>query len=288
MSSFSLDYPFKPAAHVIEMTVGGSCFVPPCPTPHHILFHFFKSHTATSHVPLDPPVPTTSMSHISPATTLPIQLISTNESNPDILPLSSRLIKPRKPHAGQKISQNPLCPHISAADRLFTWDTPHAAHHRQHLIASIPPDLVNSTMMSIHGAYAPNTKTTYAASTLCFTQFCDTWHIDEEAWMPASYPLLCAVIGEHKGRQAGNTICSWLSGIHAWHVVNHAPWFGDDKWVHLAQVSANKEGTKHRCSLRAPVSIEHLLALRHALNISTPFHVAVWALACVHFLVADG
>ena len=283
MSLFSLDYPFKPAARVVETTVGGSCSVPPRPTPHHILFHPFKSPPATSLVPLGPPVPTTSTSHVSPTTTLPIQPISTNESNHDILPLSSQLIKPRKPHAGRKISQNPLRPHVSAADRLFTWDTPHAARHRQHLIASLPPDLVNSAMMSIRGAYAPNTKTTYAAGTLRFTQFCDTWHIDEEARMPASYPLLCAFIGEHKGRQAGNTIRSWLSGIRAWHVVNHAPWFGDDEWVHLARVSANKEGTKHKRSLRAPVSIEHLLALRRALNISTPFHAAVWALALCTF-----
>ena len=45
----------------------------------------------------------------------------------------------------------------------------------------------------------------------------------------------------------------------------------------------NKEGTKHKCPLRAPVSIEHLLALRHALNLSTPFHAAVWALALCTF-----
>jgi hypothetical protein len=135
--------------------------------------------------------------------------------------------------------------------------------------------LHDSAMMSIRGAYAPNTKSTYAAGTLRFTQFCDTWSIDEEARMPASYPLLCAFIGEYKGRQSGNTIRSWLSGIRAWHTINHVPWFGDDEWVQLARISANKEGSKHKRPLRAPVSIEHLLALRRALNISTPFHAAV-------------
>ena len=200
-----------------------------------------------------------------------------------MLPLSSRHIKPKKPHAGRQISQNSLCPHVAAADRLFAWDTPHAVRHRQHLLASLHPHLVNSAMMAIRGAYAPNTKTTYAAGTLRFTQFCDRWGITEEVQMPASYPLLCAFIGEYKGRQAGNTIRSWLSRIHAWHVVNHAPWFGGSEWVQLAQVSANKEGTKHQRPLRAPVSIEHLLALHRALNISTPFHAAVWALALCTF-----
>jgi len=207
---------------------------------------------------LVPPAFTTSTSHILPSP-LPIplvSLISTNQLNPDLLPLSPWPIKPRRPHAGCQISQNPLRPHVSAADHLFTWDTPHAACHRQHLIASLPPDLVNSSMMSTHGAYAPNTKTTYATGTLHFTQFFDTWGINEEARMPASYPLLCTFIGEHKGRQARNTIHSWLSGICIWHVINHAPWFGDDKWVQLAQVSANKEGIKHECPCLhwAPVS----------------------------------
>jgi hypothetical protein len=116
-----------------------------------------------------------------------------------------------------------------------------------------------------------------------FTQFCDEWAIDEEARMPASYALLCAFIGEHKGKQSGNTIRSWLSGLRSWHVVNHAPWFGDDEWVHLAHTSANKEGTKHKKALRAPVSIEHLAALRRALDLSNPFHAAIWAVALCTF-----
>ena len=137
--------------------------------------------------------------------------------------------------------------------------------------------------MSICGAYAPNTKSMYTAGTLHFTQFCDKWGIDEEAQMPASYPLLCAFIGEHKGRQAGNTIHSWLSGIRAWHIINHAPWFGDDEWVQLACISANKEGTKHKQPLQAPVSIEHLLALHRTLDLSTPFHAVIWAVALCAF-----
>jgi hypothetical protein len=137
--------------------------------------------------------------------------------------------------------------------------------------------------MSIRGALAPNTKNTYGAGPLRFTQFCDEWDIDEEARMPASYALLCAFIGEHKGKQAGNTIRSWLSGIRSWHIVNHAPWYGDDDWVRLARISANKEGSIHKMPLRSPISIEHLLALRRVLNLSNPFHAAVWAVALCAF-----
>lgn len=101
--------------------------------------------------------------------------------------------------------------------------------------------------------------------------------------MPASYSLLCAFIGKHKGLQSGNTIRSWMSGLRSWHVVNHAPWYGDDEWVQLARVSANKEGTKHKKPLRAPVSIEHLSALLRVLDLSNPFHAAVFAIALCTF-----
>jgi hypothetical protein len=101
--------------------------------------------------------------------------------------------------------------------------------------------------------------------------------------MPASYGLLCAFIGEYKGTISGKTIRSWLSGIRAWHLANHARWSGDDKWVQMACTSANKEGSHHKHLLHAPVSIEHLLALRRAISLSDSFHASVWAVALVIF-----
>jgi hypothetical protein len=101
--------------------------------------------------------------------------------------------------------------------------------------------------------------------------------------MPASSALLCAFIGNYKGSISGKTIKSWLSGIRAWHLTNHAPWYGDDKWVQMARISANKEGSRHKCSLCAPVSIEHLLALRRAITLSDHFHAAIWVVALVTF-----
>jgi len=195
----------------------------------------------------------------------------------------SRIIQPGKPQSGRTIAPSHLRPHVATADRLFSWDTPYGVRHRDELARALPPPLVNSALMAIRGALAPNTKSTYGAGPLRFTQFCDKWDIAEEDRMPASYPLLCAFIGEHKGLQSGNTIKSWMSGLHSWHVVNHAPWYGDDNWVQLACTLANKEGTKHRKPLRAPVSIEHLSCLRHAIDLSNSFHAAVFSAALATF-----
>ena len=139
---------------------------------------------------------------------------------------------------------------------------------------SLPLPLAKATFMSIRGALAPSSKITYAAGILRFNQFCDKYGINEEDRMPASYALLCAFIAEYKG---------WLSGIHSFRLVNHALWNCDDEWVHFACTAANKEGTAHKCPLRAPVSIEHLACLQRALHLSDPFYAAVWAVALCTF-----
>ena len=133
------------------------------------------------------------------------------------------------------------------------------------------------------GAFAPSSHSTYGAGILQFNQFCDRWSILELDRMPASYALLCAFIAEHKATVSGRTIKSWLSGIRAFHLVNQAEWLGDNAWVKMARISANKEGSHHKRPLRAPVSIEHLLTLSRAIDPSNPFHTAVWAIALTTF-----
>jgi len=195
----------------------------------------------------------------------------------------SCIVHPRKPHTGHSIIHNELCPHMPATDCIFSWHTPFSSRHHATIAQRLPAPLVESVLMAIQGALAPNTKSTYGAGPLYFTQFCDKWGITKEACMPADYTLLCTFIGEFKGLQSGNTIFSWLSGLCSWHLVNHAPWYGDDDWVHLAWTSANKEGTKHKLAPRAPVSIEHLSCLHRSLNLSSPFHAAVWVVALTTF-----
>ena len=170
-----------------------------------------------------------------------------------------------------------------AVDRIFSWCTPYGISHDESLLAMLPPALTELAKMSITGALAVSTRSTYAAGILRFNQFCDIWQISESARMPASYALLCAFIGNYKGANSGRTIRSWLSGIRAWHLINHAAWYGDDKWVQMARISANKEGSRHKRPLRAPVSIEHLLALQRAIIFTDHFHAAVWAVALVTF-----
>ena len=118
----------------------------------------------------------------------------------------ARIIKPRKPRAGCEVRNNSLRPHVAAADRLYTWDTPFGLEQRSCLQALIPETLIEPVLMTIRGGYAPNTKSSYAAGILRWTQFCDKYAIDEHSRMPASFALICGFIAEHKGRQTGGTI----------------------------------------------------------------------------------
>ena len=230
----------------------------------------------------DPIIPSTSTQSPRDAKNTNALPISHTSLIPPLVSGSSTR-KPRKPRPDRVLMHSSLRPRVMAVDRLFSWRTPYGLSHDDALLAELPPALVDSAKISIMGALATSSKSTYAAGLLRFNQFCDRWLISEDARMPASYALLCAFIGNHKGTISGKTIKSWLSGIRAWHLANHAPWYGDDNWVQMARVSANKEGSRHKRALRAPVSIEHLLVLLSALTLSLSFHAAVWAVALVTF-----
>jgi len=181
------------------------------------------------------------------------------------------------------VEPSPFRPPVIAAHRLAAWSSPFAKRHRQLLKSSLPPTFVDSAYRVVHDALADSTRTTYAAGLLRFQQFCDAWKISEEDRMPASPALLTSFVAHCSGLYAGNTIHSWISGIRSWHVLNQAEWHGDCEWVNLARVAANKSGVNHKRAPRAPVSLEHLRVLRQQLDISLPFHAAVWATALTTF-----
>ena len=246
------------------------------------------SHLASSSITksfMGSPKPPTSQAVVQPTHQTHLQRLNClPDSGPPAATTSSTSSKKtRKPRSDRLLISSPFRPRVLAVDRLFSWRSPYGLSHDQSLLTELPPALVESAKMSIAGALAISSRSTYAAGMLRFSQFCDKWQISEGARMPASYALLCAFIGNYKGTTSGKTIKSWLSGIRAWHLTNHAPWYGDDKWVQMARISANKEGSSHKRPLRAPVSIEHLLALRKVLNLSDPFHAAIWAVALVTF-----
>lgn len=260
--------------------ISESASVPHTQPAHSIFIPKLKVPNSSSHSSSNHNVATPSSSHSLISTQLASSAVFSNlPSGPP-----SCFVKPWKPKAGCKVLNNDLCPHVAAADRLFTWETPFGIWHCTQLQDLLPQTLIEPVLMTIHDALAPNTKSSYAAGILRWTQFCNKYSIPEEFCMPASYALICGFIAEHKGLQTGGTIKGWLLGIRSWHLVNHTPWHGEDEpWVEFARVAANKEGTIHKKAPRAPVSIEHLACLHQGISTSNPFHAAVWAVALCTF-----
>src|SRR6266511_3170647 len=71
---------------------------------------------------------------------------------------------------------------------------------QHHLLeATMSPSLVNIACRTVQTAFAPPTKTTYAAGILYFNKFCNLWNVDKEAHMPASPTLLAAFVSLVQG-----------------------------------------------------------------------------------------
>lgn len=228
---FSLDRKLASSTCVVERPgkIKSPNSMSPRPTRSRNSFHPFLR-------PLLPPPPTNRTIKSPP----PDRHSPLTSSAPQISNASSRTIRSRKPQTGRSITHNEFRPHVPTANRISSWRTPFGSRHHAAVARTLPPPLLESALMAVRGALAPNTESTYGAGPLRFTQFCDKWEISEEARMPADYALLCAFIGEFKGLQSGNTIRSWLAGLRSWHIMNHAPWYAsDDEWVHLACISAD-------------------------------------------------
>ncbi|KAF9043257.1 hypothetical protein BJ165DRAFT_1545520 [Panaeolus papilionaceus] len=174
-------------------------------------------------------------------------------------------------------------PPVPAAKRLSMWSSLYARRRKQDMTGAILSQLIKKTYQAVEEAITASTQTVYGAGLLRFHQFCDTFGISEEARMPASAPLLASFVAHCKGSYKGKTISTWLSGVRYWHVFNRAQWFGEDDWVNQTRSLARKAGTQFRRPLRSPVSLDHLRSLLSSLDLSTPRHAAIWAVALTSF-----
>ena len=130
--------------------------------------HQCSSYSSYSH-PCLLPVPSSTPTASTTSPQVPLTISPKSPAS------SSRLIRARKPQSGRAIAYNELRPHVPAAERIFSWRTPFGSRHQADVAQRLPPPLVESAMMAVRGALAPNAKSTYAAGPLCFTQFCDKW-----------------------------------------------------------------------------------------------------------------
>ena len=178
---FSLDRRLTLLTCVAERSVGER--KPSKPISPHPMCPQNSFHPFQCSAPLSPPsdcIPSTTSFTSTPKSSSPPKSHKTPTSIPHVTCT-------HKPQADRSITHNELCPHVPAADHIFSWCTPFSSCHQAAVAQRLPDPLIESTLMAVWGALTPNTKSTYGVGPLHFTQFCDKWHITEEACMPANY-----------------------------------------------------------------------------------------------------
>lgn len=199
-------------------------------------------------------------------------------------PLTGRVIKPRR-KKGSEILPHPNRPHVAAPDRLRCWTFPQTLSHTREMRSEISDDLVRKINIAIISSLKESTRGDYGAALLRFIQFCDREGIPEENRMPASRTLLAAFAADcARPSISGKTIGAYLTGLHAWHIINGAEWHGDDEFVEQVLSGArNLSAPAGKKPPRPPVSLEHMFALYRNLRPFDFLDAVIWAVACIAF-----
>ncbi|KAJ7649915.1 hypothetical protein FB45DRAFT_730364, partial [Roridomyces roridus] len=185
---------------------------------------------------------------------------------------------------GSGIVPSPFRPHVPADRRILLWTTPHSTStHTAMLESGISPLLQVKIFENLLLSHVPETRESYGAGLLRFTQFCDRSSIGESARMPADRFLLAAFVADTVGTCSGKCIRNWLNGLRLWHIFNDAEWHGDEGWLPALKKAADKGGVSFKRPPRGPITPAHLRALRASLDLQSPLGAASWAAALTAF-----
>jgi hypothetical protein len=192
-------------------------------------------------------------------------------------------VKPRKPRQGNEVAPSSFRPLVPARDRLRRWFAPHSDSFHSSILDELPLADVLTLFDVMLVSIEVKTRENYGAGLLRFHQYCDSRSIPESSRMPASDRLLASFIASWASKVASTTAQNWLAGIHFWHNLHGAPWYGHSL-LRTASAGLNKlvpDSSKR--PRRPPVTLEHMHALFRGLDLSNAFDSAVFAVACVAF-----
>jgi len=162
--------------------------------------------------------------------------------------------------------------------------TPFGLHHLDMLAVHMPNALIARERVVLVRVVKPKTLSNYGTGLLRFTQFCEALVVPESLQILAPEWLLSVFITMRgAGAIRGGMLRTWLLSLQLWHVVNGAPWHGAAHLKRALQGSKSVTPATSSCTKCALVTITHLQALRHNLNLNDTFDTAVFRTATVAF-----
>ncbi|KDR78457.1 hypothetical protein GALMADRAFT_137530 [Galerina marginata CBS 339.88] len=127
------------------------------------------------------------------------------------------------------------------------------------------------------------TRKNYGAGLLRFTQFCDKFQIPEDQRVPATEQLLSLFVADAgASKVTAKTVSSWLTGLKMWHVMNGTDWKGGEL-LKRAKKGVAKLAPNASTPAKEPATYEHMLALRHKLNLANTRDAAIWGATSTAF-----
>ncbi|EPQ55939.1 hypothetical protein GLOTRDRAFT_40730 [Gloeophyllum trabeum ATCC 11539] len=174
----------------------------------------------------------------------------------------------QKPRPDCHINPSPYRPLVAASDRLRCWYTPFTESRDQRLCNSVDSSSVNKLFNTLLASLDISTRQEYSSGLLRFAQFCDNHNIDENSRMPASEELLSIFIAERAaGLRSDSAAQNWLQGLHYWHKINGAPWYGNELLKQTLKGVRKMVPDSVKRVKRPPVTVEHMWALWRGLDL---------------------
>ncbi|KAG1908833.1 uncharacterized protein F5891DRAFT_1180398 [Suillus fuscotomentosus] len=143
-----------------------------------------------------------------------------------LVTVAHKMIKLRKPKAGNEIASSSLRPNVLACNRLCRWVAPHSDIFHNSILEELPLADVLKLFDVMLVSVEVKTQENYGTGCLRFHQYCDSHSIPEKNRMPASDHLLASFVTSLARKVAATTVQNWLAGLHFWHNLHGAPWFG--------------------------------------------------------------
>src|SRR5882724_9151725 len=107
------------------------------------------------------------------------------------------------------------------------------------LLNFFPPQIIAMSCVLLSRSIAPTTLTNYSSGLLCFSHFCNDYHIPKPFCMLASESILTLFITCHgMASMSMSTVHHWLLGLELWHEINGAPWCGHSTLKHAVKVTS--------------------------------------------------
>lgn len=100
-----------------------------------------------------------------------------------------------------------------------------------------------------------------------------------ELRLPTSEDVLCLYAASMAGTLSGGAVGNKLSGLRSWQIQQDMPWPASLQLKHTVRGIKNLRPPESFQQERPPVSVEMMECLKSNLDLSSPLHACIWAVA---------